>query len=52
MYSQLEARLREKEADLLGVNALLDQVNMAYQGKTRALDNCSAQLACFRQVAT
>jgi len=50
MYSQLESRLREKEADLLGVNALLDQLNMNFQLKAKALDACSAQLNCFRQV--
>jgi hypothetical protein len=51
MYSQLESRLREKEADLLGVNALLDQLNMNYQLKAKALDACTAQLNCFRQAS-
>jgi chromosome segregation ATPase len=50
LYTQLEERLREKERDVASLNALLDSLNMSFQQKTKALDSCSAQLACFRQV--
>jgi hypothetical protein len=48
--SELELKLKAKEADVVSLNGTLESLNMSFQQKSKALDSCTAQVSCFRQV--
>lgn len=49
-YGELEMKLKSKETDVVSLNGTLESLNMSFQQKSKALDSCTAQVTCFRQV--